>query len=195
MGHPTSVAGGNSHSRSVGMRLVRTQGRGGKETRQILNELELRGARNTARAMPVVQRIVADVRKGGDRALRRYAAKLDGLAPRQPLEISRRRWSRPGRRRPSRFRRRCRPRQAISGDSPARQMPKQWSATARRAYYRATGAGAGRGRVLRAQRALSLALYPAHDGDPGAGGRGGANRGGVAKAGQGDTGGRVRCSA
>ena len=62
------------------MRVVRTQGRGGKLTRQKLSDLEQRGARNTARTMPVVQRIVGDVRKGGDRALRRYAAKLDGLA-------------------------------------------------------------------------------------------------------------------
>jgi histidinol dehydrogenase len=70
------------------MRLVKTQGRGGKQTRQMLSELELRGARNTARAMPVVQRIVTDVRKSGDKALRRYAAKLDGLAAQQPLQIS-----------------------------------------------------------------------------------------------------------
>src|ERR1700733_8929146 len=71
------------------MRLVSTEGRGGKKTRKMLSELELRGARNTARTMPVVQRIVADVRKGRDKALRRYAAKLDGLTPKQPLAISR----------------------------------------------------------------------------------------------------------
>jgi histidinol dehydrogenase len=71
------------------MRLVKTQGRGGKQTRQMLCELEVRGSRNTARTMPVVQRIVTDVRKGGDKALRRYAAKLDGLAKQQLLEISR----------------------------------------------------------------------------------------------------------
>jgi histidinol dehydrogenase len=71
------------------MKLVKTQGRGGKQSRQLLSELEQRGARHTARTMPVVQRIVGDVRKGGDRALRRYAAKLDGLTPQQPLEISR----------------------------------------------------------------------------------------------------------
>jgi histidinol dehydrogenase len=71
------------------MRLVKTQGWSGKRTRQILSELELRGARNTARTMPVVQRIVGDVRKGGDKALRRYAAKLDGLTRQQPLKISR----------------------------------------------------------------------------------------------------------
>ncbi len=69
------------------MKLVKTQGRGGKKTQKMLSELEQRGARNTARTMPVVQRIVADVRKGGDKALRRYAAKLDGLAAQQPLEI------------------------------------------------------------------------------------------------------------
>ncbi len=56
------------------MRLVKTQGRGGKQTRKMLAELELRGARNTARTMAVVQRIVADVRKGGDLVRRRYAA-------------------------------------------------------------------------------------------------------------------------
>jgi histidinol dehydrogenase len=71
------------------MRLVKTQGRGGKRTREMLSALEQRGAQNTARTMPVVQRIVADVRKGGDKALRRYAAKLDGLTPKQPLEIAR----------------------------------------------------------------------------------------------------------
>ncbi len=71
------------------MRLVKTQGRGGKKTYRMLSELEQRGAHNTARTMPVVQRIVADVRKGGDKALRRYAAKLDGLRPAQPLEITR----------------------------------------------------------------------------------------------------------
>jgi histidinol dehydrogenase len=71
------------------MKLVKTQGRGGKEARKILLNLEQRGAQNTARTMPVVQRIIADVRKGGDKALRRYAAKLDGLDAKQPFLITR----------------------------------------------------------------------------------------------------------
>jgi histidinol dehydrogenase len=71
------------------MKLVKTQGRSGKETRQILLNLEQRGAQNTARTMPVVERIVGDVRKGGDKALRRYAAKLDGLGPKQSFQITR----------------------------------------------------------------------------------------------------------
>ena len=109
------------------MRLVRTEGSGGKQTRQMLAELELRGARNTARTMPVVQRIVADVRKGGDQALRRYAAKLDGLTPQQPLEISRAEMEQAWEATPK-------PLQAAMETAAAnirrfagRQMPKDWS--------------------------------------------------------------------
>jgi histidinol dehydrogenase len=111
------------------MRLVRTKGRGGKQTRQMLSELELRGARNTERAMPVVRRIVEDVRKGGDQALRRYAAKLDGLAPKQPLEISQAEMVEAWKATPK-------PLQAAMQTAAGnirrfaqRQMPKEWSAT------------------------------------------------------------------
>ena len=71
------------------MKLVKTTGLGSKKTLRMLRELEQRGAQNTARTMPVVERIVDQVRKGGDKALRRYTAKLDGLSAKQPLEISR----------------------------------------------------------------------------------------------------------
>ena len=111
------------------MRLVRTKGRGGKQSRQMLSELELRGARNTERAMPVVRRIVEDVRKGGDQALRRYAAKLDGLAPKQPLEISQAEMVEAWKATPK-------PLQAAMQTAAGnirrfaqRQMPKEWSAT------------------------------------------------------------------
>jgi histidinol dehydrogenase len=112
------------------MRLVKTQGRGGKETRQMLAELELRGARNTERAMPVVQRIVQAVRKGGDTALRRYAAKLDGLAPQKPLAIGRDEMEQAWAATPK-------PLQAAMETAASnirrfagRQMPKDWNATA-----------------------------------------------------------------
>jgi histidinol dehydrogenase len=127
------------------MRLVKTQGRGGKETLRILNELELRGARNTARAMPVVQRIVGDVRKGGDQALRRYAANLDGLAPRQPLEISRAEMEQAWEATPKPLQAAM---QTAAGNIrrfATRQMPKQWSATA---------AGLTTGQQIRALRAV-----------------------------------------
>jgi histidinol dehydrogenase len=50
--------------------------------------LEQRGATDLARVEKQVGRIVTDVRKNGDRALRRYAEKWDGLRPRQPLRVA-----------------------------------------------------------------------------------------------------------
>ena len=112
------------------MRLVKTEGRGGKQTRQMLSELELRGARNTARAMPVVQRIVTDVCKGGDKALRRYAAKLDGLAPQQPLEISRAEMEQAWAATPKALQAAMETAAGNIRRFALRQMPKQWSTTA-----------------------------------------------------------------
>jgi histidinol dehydrogenase len=112
------------------MRLVRTTGPGGRKARQLLRDLELRGARNTERTMPVVQRIVAGVRKGGDRALRHYAAKLDGLPAQQPLQITRLEMEQAWEATP-------RPLQAAMQTAAenirrfaTQQMPKQWSNTA-----------------------------------------------------------------
>ncbi len=111
------------------MRLVRTEGRGGKQTRQMLRELELRGARNTARAMTVVQRIVTDVRKGGDKALRRYAAKLDGLTKQQPLTISRAEMEKAWDATPKALQAAMETAAANIRGFAARQMPKEWSTT------------------------------------------------------------------
>src|SRR5216684_3379621 len=52
-----------------------------------VRRLERRGAPGLARVEKPVRRIVDDVRKNGDRALRRYAEKLDGLKPRAPLAV------------------------------------------------------------------------------------------------------------
>jgi histidinol dehydrogenase len=111
------------------MRLVRTQGRGAKQTRLLLSELELRGARNTARAMPVVERIVAGVRQGGDKALRRYAAKLDKLDPRQPLEISRLEMEEAWENTPKPLRTSMQTAAENIRRFASRQMPKSWSTT------------------------------------------------------------------
>ena len=43
-------------------------------------QLERRGGAALDAVLPAVKRIVSDVRKRGDRALLRYAAKFDGLA-------------------------------------------------------------------------------------------------------------------
>jgi histidinol dehydrogenase len=71
------------------MRMVKTFGRGAKGAIALIEKLEQRGATNTARVEPVVRRILADVREGGDTALLRYAAKLDGLRKASSLLVSR----------------------------------------------------------------------------------------------------------
>jgi histidinol dehydrogenase len=111
------------------MRLVKTQGRNGKQAREMLSDLEGRGAQNTARTMPVVQRIVGDVRKGGDKALRRYAAKLDGLTPQQPFAISHAEMEEAWTTTPKSLQQAL---QTAAGNIrrfAGRQMPKEWDAT------------------------------------------------------------------
>ncbi len=62
------------------MKLIRTTGRKAREAAETLAALERRGGAALDAVLPAVKRIVADVRKRGDRALLRYAAKFDGLA-------------------------------------------------------------------------------------------------------------------
>jgi len=49
--------------------------------------LEQRGANDLAEVEPAVRRIVNNVRRNGDRALRRYAARWDGLGRSEPMRM------------------------------------------------------------------------------------------------------------
>jgi histidinol dehydrogenase len=60
----------------------------GRQAENFARKLERRGATALGRVEGRVRRIVDDVRRYGDRALRRYAEKWDGLAPRQALRVS-----------------------------------------------------------------------------------------------------------
>ena len=71
------------------MKMVKTFGRGKVAADVLIETLERRGAVNTARVEPVVRRILAEVRRSGDRALLKYAAEFDGLEKRQALLVSR----------------------------------------------------------------------------------------------------------
>ena len=71
------------------MKLVRTFGRTKKSAAALIEAIERRGALNTSKVGPIVQRILADVQRRGDAALRNYAARLDGLPPSAPLRVSR----------------------------------------------------------------------------------------------------------
>ena len=65
------------------MRMLR-----GRKAEAFVRALEQRGATDLARVEKQVGRIVTDVRKNGDRALRRYAEKWDSLKPRQPFRVA-----------------------------------------------------------------------------------------------------------
>jgi histidinol dehydrogenase len=59
----------------------------GRQAGALVERLASRGT-NLARLEPRVRRIVDGVRRGGDRALLKYAERWDGLTPKQPLRIS-----------------------------------------------------------------------------------------------------------
>ncbi|HEY1901919.1 MAG TPA: histidinol dehydrogenase [Terracidiphilus sp.] len=70
------------------MKIIRTQGRGANQAEKMLAALEQRGGTALSSVLPAVSRIVAGVRKGGDRALHRYAAQFDGLKDTAALRIA-----------------------------------------------------------------------------------------------------------
>jgi histidinol dehydrogenase len=70
------------------MKIIRTKGPGARQTAEILSALEKRGGAALDAVLPVVKRIVSDVRKKGDRALFGYAAQLDGLNDRAAIQVT-----------------------------------------------------------------------------------------------------------
>jgi len=71
------------------MKLVRTFGRGKAAAQALIEALERRGSLNTSKVEKTVTAIVTDVRRRGDAALRKYAAKFDGLPAGAVLLVSR----------------------------------------------------------------------------------------------------------
>jgi histidinol dehydrogenase len=70
------------------MRLIRTKGRGAQQAAEVLVALEHRGGAALDTVLPAVKRIVASVRRHGDRALLRYAAQFDGLKDKAKLRVT-----------------------------------------------------------------------------------------------------------
>jgi histidinol dehydrogenase len=60
----------------------------GSPRNRFVRALERRAATDFTDVEPAVRRIVNDVRKNGDRALRRYATRWDGLGKTEPLRVS-----------------------------------------------------------------------------------------------------------
>jgi histidinol dehydrogenase len=59
----------------------------GRAQARLVTALAERGATDLAEVEPAVRRIVNDVRRNGDRAVRRYATSLDGLSKGEPLRV------------------------------------------------------------------------------------------------------------
>jgi histidinol dehydrogenase len=73
----------NKVKRNVVMRIL-----DGSQRNRLVNALAGRGATDLADVEPAVRRIVGDVRRKGDRALRRYSTKWDRLGKNEPLRVS-----------------------------------------------------------------------------------------------------------
>jgi histidinol dehydrogenase len=71
------------------MRILKTFGTSADATEAAIQQLEQRGAVNTAKVDAVVHDILAAVRERGDTAVRECAARFDGLAEDQPFVVSR----------------------------------------------------------------------------------------------------------
>ncbi len=59
----------------------------GPQQTRLVKALAQRGATDLAHVEPVVRRIIREVRRSGDRAVRRYAARWDGLRKGEPLRV------------------------------------------------------------------------------------------------------------
>ncbi|HUX45726.1 MAG TPA: histidinol dehydrogenase [Terracidiphilus sp.] len=70
------------------MKWIRTGGRGKRQAQELLSKLERRGGASLDSVLPSVRRIVAQVRRHGDKALLRFAAQFDGLAGQSQLRVS-----------------------------------------------------------------------------------------------------------
>ncbi len=71
------------------MRILTTFGLDAPAAAAAIQQLEQRGALNTAKVDVVVRDILSAVRSRGDKAVREFAANLDGLSNDQPLLVSR----------------------------------------------------------------------------------------------------------
>ena len=70
------------------MKVIRTFGPSAREAERRLRQIEDRSGAATARLEPSVRRILSGIRRGGDKALRTYAMRFDGLEPGSSLQVS-----------------------------------------------------------------------------------------------------------
>ena len=112
------------------MKLIRTNGRGAQAAAETLAALEHRGGAALDSVLPAVERIVADVRKHGDRALLRYAAEFDGLSGPEALRVTREEMAAAWEATDSALREALSTAAKQIREFSKRQLPKSWSTSA-----------------------------------------------------------------
>src|SRR5450631_3905904 len=108
------------------MKLVKVGARGATAER-LLRQLEERRVASSDAALPTVRKIVDGVRRGGDAALRRYAAKFDGLPAKADLRISREEMQRAWEETPAELQNALRSAAKNIRAFAERQLPEEWS--------------------------------------------------------------------
>lgn len=111
------------------MKLIRTSGRGARNAATIVAKLEGRGGVALDSVLPAVSRIVADVRRKGDRALLGYASRFDGLPGPNALSVTAEEMSAAWAETPPALRKALSVAAAQIRGFARRQIPSSWSKT------------------------------------------------------------------
>ena len=111
------------------MKLIRTTGRNAQAAAETIAALRERGGTSLDAVMPAVRRIVADVRRRGDRALLCYAAQFDGLNGPEALRVTQEEMAAAWNALDPALREALRTAAAQIRRFARRQLPKSWSAS------------------------------------------------------------------
>ena len=109
------------------MKLIRTYGKTAAQAETLLRQIEGRSGAATSKLEPAVKRILADIQRKGDAALRHYAERLDGLASSADMRVTQEEMAAAWDQTPKELRKSL---QAAAGNIRrfARwQMPKEWT--------------------------------------------------------------------
>lgn len=109
------------------MKILKTFGENAKAAETAIRQIEMRGSVSTARVDATVHTILADVRQGGDEALREYAGRFDSLTLDAPLQVSREEMEAAWNETSEELRAALRLAQANIRTFAERQLPRAWS--------------------------------------------------------------------
>ena len=109
------------------MKLIRTYGKTAALAETMLRQIEVRSGAATGRLEPAVKRILADIRRKGDDALRRHAERLDGLSPSADMRVTQEEMATSWDQTPKELRKSLQAAAANIRRFARWQMPKEWT--------------------------------------------------------------------